>query len=176
MSKTIILLRDVDKASYESIKTERLLINALRAWLKTVLIIIIVVFSDFTVLFSLPVAPPLSIDTLLPLLKEVKCWRTLAKKLIETNDDSDGFFSFTFEDSENLDDLQRQYGSDEECLKYVIEKYLQGKGGLYEQPSWRSVTQSLYEANEFKLASRVKSYGEPVQGVCIFLSILVKCD
>ena len=121
-------------------------------------------FNDFTVLSSLPVAPPLTTDTLLPLLKQVKSWRRLAKQLIQAYDEDDDLYT---SDDEDLDALQHQYGSDEECLKSLIEKFLQGKGGRYEQPSWRAVIWSLYKANEIQLASHIKSYGEPLQGVCI---------
>ena len=122
------------------------------------------VFSDFTVLSSLLVAPPLTTDTLLPLLTEVKSWQNLAKGLIHTHD-NDSFVRFSR--SVDLDTLQRQHSSGEECLKSVIEKFLQGKGGRYKQPSWRAVIWSLYKANEIQLASHLKSYGEPLQGVCI---------
>ena len=123
-------------------------------------------FSVYTVLSSLLVAPPLTTDTLLPLLKGVKSWRKLAKELIWTydyDDDDDGILHIIGED---LDVLQSQHGSDEECLKAVIDKFLEGNGGQYEQPSWRAVLQSLYNANEFQLAFSIKSYAEPLQGVC----------
>ena len=114
---------------------------------------------------SLPVAPPLTSDTLLPLLKGVKNWRKLAKQLIYTfyDDDSD-LFVVSDEENLDLDALQRRYGSDEKCLKAVIEVFLQGKG-RYEQPSWRAVLKSLYNANELQLAANIKSYAEPQQGV-----------
>ena len=69
--------------------------------------------------------------------------------------------------STDLDALQRQHGSDEECLKAVIEKFLQGQEFRYKRPSWRAVLLSLCNANEIQLASSIKSYAEPLQGVCI---------
>ena len=117
-------------------------------------------------MFPLLLVPPLTSDILLPLLKGVKSWRKLAKQLIYAYDDDDDDKVYMVR-SEDLDVLQHQYGSDEECLKVVIEKFLQGKGGWYKQPSWKTVHQSLYSANEFQLASTIKSYAEPVQGVCI---------
>ena len=117
-----------------------------------------------TELSSLLLAPPLTSSTLLPLLKGVKSWRELANGLIYTHDDS---AKYRIAGSTNLDALQRQHGSDEECLKAVIEKFLQGKRGWYKQPSWRAVCWSLYSTNEIQLASSIKSYAEPVQGVCI---------
>ena len=122
---------------------------------------------------SLPVAPPLTSDTLLPLLKVVKNWRRLAKQLIYAED---GLFEQLRISApptlppppgysrHDLDALQRRYGSDEECLKAVIEVFLQGKG-QYEHPSWRVVLESLFNVNEFQLAANVKSYAEPLQGM-----------
>ena len=63
----------------------------------------------------------------------------------------------------NLDDIQRQYVSDEACLKAVVEDFLSGEG-LYEQPSWRAMIWSLYKANEIQLVENVRSFAEPVQG------------
>ena len=123
----------------------------------------------FIALSSLLVAPPLTSDTLLPLLKGVKSWRKLAKQLLYAYDKDrriryppppPGYSSY------NLDDLQHQCGSDEDCLRAVIEIFLQGKG-QYRQPSWRAVLQSLFKANEFQLASSIKSYAEPVKGMCV---------
>ena len=70
-------------------------------------------------------------------------------------------------DAINLDDLEYQHDSDN-CLKTVVEKFLLGKG-RYEQPSWRAVIWSLYKTNEIHLADQIKSYAEPVQGVCVCL-------
>ena len=114
--------------------------------------------------FSLPVAPPLTSDILLSLLKGVKNWRRLAKQLINAYDDDDLFYDSDEENLNDLDVLQRRHGSDEECLKAVIEVFLQGKG-RYEKPSWRAVLLSLCNANEFQLATNIKSYGEPLQGM-----------
>ena len=103
------------------------------------------------------------------LVREVKSWRKLAKELVlayDQDDDQEDVL-IRFLDFTDLDALQHQLGSDEECLKSVIEKFLQGKGGRYKQPSWRAVIWSLYKANEIQLASHIKSYGEPLQGVCI---------
>ena len=118
---------------------------------------------------SLPVAPPLTSDTLLPLLKGVKSWRRLAKELIYTYED-DGQHGLLLPPLRRgcswhvLDALQHRHGSDEESLKAVIEMFLQGKG-QYEQPSWGAVLWSLYNTNEFQLAANIKSYAEPLQGM-----------
>ena len=101
-------------------------------------------------------------------VREVKSWRKLAKELVYAYDQGNDQHSYVkyLQNSTDLDALQRQHGSDKECLKFVIEKFLQGKGGRYKQSSWRAVIWSLYKANEIQLASHIKSYGEPLQGVC----------
>ena len=113
---------------------------------------------------SLAVAPPLTLDTLLPLLKGVKDWQRLAEQIILAQDDFDECYDLP---STDLIALQHMLGSDEECIKFVTEKFLRGEGGHYQQPSWRAVIWSLYRANEIQLASMIKSYAEPHQGQSI---------
>ena len=131
----------------------------------TILLSCLVAHCSLYMLSFLLVALPLTSDTLLPLLKEVKNWRKLAKGLIWAYDRDDRWGKY--QGYENLDILQHLYGSDEECLKTVIEKFTQGKGDRYRQPSWRAVLQSLCNAKEVQLASSIKSYAEPLQGACI---------
>ena len=118
---------------------------------------------------SLSAAPPLTADTLFTLVKEVKSWRRLAKSLIRAyNQDAIENSTVTFiGGSTDLDALERQHSSDEECLKAVIEMFFEGKGSrLDQQPlSWRVIIWALYEANEVQLASNIKSHAEPLQGV-----------
>ena len=129
-----------------------------------------------TLLSSLLAAPPVTVDTVFTLVREVKNWRKLAKELVfgayDQDDEGRRIIVRTFQNFTDLDALQRQHGSDEECLKSVIEKFLQRKGCRYKQPSWRAVIWSLYLTNEIQLASHIKSYGEPLQGVCIVLCVL----
>ena len=109
-------------------------------------------------------------DTVFTLVREVKSWKKLAKELVwayDQDDDQEDNIIQLLPGSTDLDALQHQLGSDEECLKSVIEEFLQGKGVRYKQPSWRALIWSLYKANEIQLASHIKSYGEPLQGVCI---------
>ena len=80
-------------------------------------------------------------------VKKVQSWRRLGKHLVYSN----------------LDHIQHQHGSDEDCLKAVVEKFLQGEG-LYQQPSWRAVIWSLYKTNEITLADQIRSRAELVQG------------
>ena len=96
-------------------------------------------------------------------VKGVSNWRTLAKILIlayESNDDG-------FKLGTDLDALQRKQGSDEECLKTVVRRFLQGTGGRCWQASWRVVIWSLYKANELQLANQIRSYSEQLEGVCL---------
>ena len=115
---------------------------------------------------SLPVAPPLTSDILLLLLKGVKNWRRLAKELTYAHDKDDRGLPYVPRGYSryDLDDLHRRYGSDEKCLKAVTEMFLQGKG-QYEHPSWRAVVWSLCNTNELQLAANIKSYAEPRQGM-----------
>ena len=96
----------------------------------------------------LPPAPPLTLDNIFNVVKNVWSWHTLGRRIC--------YYS--------LDVIQRQHASDEACLKAVIELFLKGKGGRYKQPSWRAVIWSLYQANETQLADNIRSYAEPVQG------------
>ena len=98
-------------------------------------------------------------------VKGVKSWRRLAKSLIHAYNQDDNQYScarYTFR-ATDLDALQCQLGSDEECLKAVIEKFLQP--WHKQSPPWRAVIWSLYEANEIQTASSIESYAEPLQGV-----------
>ena len=128
-----------------------------------------------TLLSSLLAAPPVTVDTVFTLVREVTSWRKLAKELVWAYDHDEPqkfVIQTSIPNSTDLDALQRQQGSDEECLKSVIEKFLQRKGCRYKKPSWRAVIWSLYLTNEIQLASHIKSYGEPLQGVCIVLCVL----
>jgi hypothetical protein len=96
-------------------------------------------------------APPLTLDNILNVVKNVRSWRALGELILD-------YFS------PELDDIQQLHISDEACLEAVIEGFLSGGGDRYEQPSWRAVIWSLYEANETQLAENIRSFAEPVQG------------
>ena len=87
------------------------------------------------------------------IVKNVRSWRSLGEEM--------GY------DSRELDNIQQQYDSDEDCLKAVVERFLKGGSLLLKQPSWRAIIWILYEANEFQLAEQIRSYAEPVQGTVI---------
>ena len=85
-------------------------------------------------------------------VKNVRSWRSLGEEM--------GYNSW------ELDNIQRQYVSDEDRLKAVVERFLKDVSH-FQQPSWRAVIRSLYRANEFQLAEQIRSYAEPVQGTVI---------
>ena len=88
-------------------------------------------------LYALSPAPPLTVENILKALEGVK--------------DSVGVASW-------LD----TYYCNRTSLKGAVEEFLQGRGHF--QPSWKAVIFALDEAGETHLASRIRSYGEPVQG------------
>ena len=100
---------------------------------------------------SLSLAPPLTLDNVWNVVKNVRSWRTLGQHIYSP-------LSYL------LDAIQGQHVSDEACLKAVIVKFLSGKG-LYRPPSWKTLIWCLYESNEIQLAEHIRSFAEPVQGI-----------
>ena len=84
-------------------------------------------------------------------VKNVRSWRSLGEVM--------GYML-------QLNEIQQQYDSDEDCLKTVVERFLKGSHP-FNKPSWRAVIWSLYRANELQLAEQIRSYAEPVQGTVI---------
>ena len=91
----------------------------------------------------------------------VERWQTLAKRLVWAHDKDDGF---KYPDDVDLDALQHQHVSDQDCLKAIVKRFLEGRGGRYEQPTWRAIIYSLYRAKETQLTDQFRSYAEPVKG------------
>ena len=125
----------------------------------------------YTVLSSFLAAPPLTLENVMSVVKGVSRWRTLAKHLVRGYDKDDDE-NKKYYGSTDLDALQHEHGSDEDCLKAVVSKFLQGKG-QYRPESWRGVIWSLYEANEIQLADQIQSYGERLTGVCLCMYMYV---
>ena len=67
---------------------------------------------------------------------------------------------FTDQNQKKLDAIQRQHVSDEACLKALVETFLDSSY----QPSWRRVILALHRAGESRLAEKIKTNAEPVQG------------
>ena len=126
---------------------------------------------DSTVLSSFLAAPPLTLENVMLVVKGVRRWRTLAKHIVLSHDKDNKEYRY-YSKSTDLDALQRERGSDEDCLKAVVSKFLQGKG-RYSPASWRGVIWSLYEANEIQLADQIRSYGERLEGVCLCMYVYI---
>ena len=124
---------------------------------------------DSTVLFSFLAAPPLTLENVMSVVKGVRRWQTLAKHLVRGYDKDDDEYSWFGTD---LDTLQRKHVSDEDCLKAVVNKFLIGEG-QYRPASWRGVIWSLYEANEIQLADQIRTYGERLEGVCLYMYVYI---
>ena len=99
-------------------------------------------------------APPLTLDNVLNVVKNVQDWRPLCEAML-------GYSVPVV--------IQSQHDSDEDCLKDVVERFLRGESALYKKPSWRAVILCLYEAKEIQLAEQIRSYAEGVQGTVIMV-------
>ena len=128
---------------------------------------------DSTVLSSFLAAPPLTLENVMSVVKGVRRWRTLAKHLVNGYDKDDDEYKYYLYRTD-LDALQHEHGSDEDCLKAVVSQFLQGQErGRYRPASWRGVIWSLYEANEIQLADQIRSYGERLEGVCLCMYLYI---
>ena len=119
-----------------------------------------------TLVFVVFVAPPLTLENVMTVVKGVRNWRAIARELIDAYDETDDAEDDIIVFGTDLDDLQRQHGSGENCLKEVVKIFLQ-KGGQYRPPSWRQVIGSLYKSDEIHLARQFQSYCEPLTGVLV---------
>ena len=97
-------------------------------------------------------APPLTLDNVLNVVKNVQDWRPLC-------------WAMCYDPYR----IQRQHDSDEDCLKDVVERFLRGDSYEYKKPSWRVVIWCLYKAKEIQLAEQIRSYAEGVQGTVIMV-------
>ena len=116
-----------------------------------IIIIVLISLHALSSLLSLSSAPPLTLDNVWNVVKNIRSWRTLGQHICNY-------------DSFMLNDIQRRHVSDEACIKAVIKGFLSGKGYRYHQPSWRALIWSLYQSNEIQLAEHIRSFAEPVQG------------
>ena len=85
-------------------------------------------------------APPLTLDNILKALEGMKDWRRLPQRL--------GVFL-----------------SSGNSFRDVMERFLNGHGRY--QPCWRAVIFALDGLGDTHLANHIKSYGGPIQGVCV---------
>ena len=107
------------------------------------------------VIFALSPAPPLTFDNVFEVVKTVRNWREVAKKLM-------GWHDWNDEDRKKLDAIERQHTSDNARLKALVEAFLLGEGCY--RPSWRRLIHQLYEAGETSVAEKIKTNAEPQQG------------
>ena len=110
------------------------------------------------------VAPPLTVENVMTVVRSVRNWKTFAKQLVNTEDDDDLYDHYV-----DLDNLQHRYSSDEDCLKTVVDNLLRGDGPYTAHLSWRFVLWCLVKANETQLALHFKSYSEQLEGKCVCL-------
>ena len=83
-------------------------------------------------------------------------WRELAKWLM-------GWYDYEGSDGrKKLDAIERQYTSNNACLKAVVEAFLLGEGDY--RPSWRMLIHQLHRAGETSVAEKIKTNAEPQQG------------
>ena len=61
-----------------------------------------------------------------------------------------------------LNEIERQYSSDDERLHALIDHWLQGEGD--EEPSWRALIYNLDWAEESRIADTIQHFAEPVSG------------
>ena len=95
-------------------------------------------------LYALSLAPPLTVENILRALEGVEDWEVVAEWLSTSIVSS--------------------------SLKDAVERFLQGRSDF--QPSWRAVIFALDGAGETPVASRIRSYGEPVQGRYTYTHLL----
>ena len=98
---------------------------------------------------SLCLAPPLTIESILTAVQGV-AWRNLGRYLFWNKPNS------------YLDEIEAQYQSDDECLRALIDHWLEGEG--QEQPSWRALIYNLDWAKETEVADKIRQFAEPVSG------------
>ena len=96
------------------------------------------------------IAPPLNVEHVFKHVhvQGVKNWREVGKWLL-------GY-------STKLNAIEREYSSDEDRLRAVVQQWLEG-GGLT-QPSWRLLVRSLDHAGDITVADPIRGFAEPPPG------------
>ena len=105
-------------------------------------------------------APPLTVDTVLTAVQGVN-YRALAERLLHAEFTVvEGKVNWFFP---KLDEDDLLYLSDDDCLRAVIECWMQGNG-IDEKPSWRRIIYALDVANDTRIADNIRHHAEPVSG------------
>ena len=104
-------------------------------------------------------ALPLTFNNVFEAVKTMRSWRELAQWLMGWADYKGS------KGREKLDAIRRHHGSNDACLKAVVEAFLLGEGRY--QPSWRRLIHALHKAEQSHLAEKIKTNAEPHQGECV---------
>ena len=102
-------------------------------------------------MFSLHLAPPLTLSNVLAHVQDVKNWRELG-----------GWLFLCSSDSEELNAILRENTTDQDRLRAAVELWLKGEG--HYPPSWRSLIYSLDNAGELTVADPIRGFAEPPRG------------
>ena len=61
------------------------------------------------------------------------------------------------------DEIDRQHHTDDDRLRAVVQRFLQGDG-VDKEPSWRRIILALDGANETRAANSIRHFAEPLTG------------
>ena len=98
-------------------------------------------------------APPLTVENVLKFMnvQEVKDWRKVGLELLL------GVTNRT----EQLDVIQREYSSNEDRMRAVVQQWLEGEAHLR---SWRWLLLALDHAGDIQVADPIRGFAEPPRG------------
>ena len=95
------------------------------------------------------IAPRLNVEEVFKHVQGVKDWREVGNWLL-------GY------ESTKLNAIEREYSSNEDRLRAVVQQWLEGGGRT--QPSWRWLVWSLDTAGDSIVADPIREFAEPPQG------------
>ena len=93
-------------------------------------------------------APPLTVDSVLKYIQEVKDWRKVGKWLLGHNE-------------AKVEAIEKKYSSSEERIRAVVQQWLEG-GGL--PRSWKWLVWTLDRAGDITVADPIRGFTEPPRG------------
>ena len=99
-------------------------------------------------IFVSTIAPPLNVECVLKHVQGVKDWREVGNWLLGYK-------------STKLNAIEREYSSNEDRLRAVVQQWLEGGG---HSPSWRWLVWSLDTAGDSIVADPIRGFAEPPQG------------
>ena len=74
-----------------------------------------------------------------------------------------------------VDEIEQLYQPDGDCLRAVIECWMQGDG-VDKQPSWRRIICALDCADEMRIADNIRHFAEPVSGKLHWCIHILVCE